>query len=118
MKGYRESVVREVQGYVDRSEELRGDLEYCDGLSELQSWVSDGQPQALMEQALVQIRLLRLGYKPDSGNPDELLQARFARGGEKIVRTAVSAANRWHDQNFYTYKPEKKVGLLPYHCQQ
>lgn len=117
MKGYREAVVREVQDYIDRSEVLRGDLEYCAGLSEVQSWVSDGQSQAFMEKALTQIRLLRLGYKPDSGNPDELLQARFARGGEKIVRAAISAANRWHDENFFTYKPEKKVGLLPYHCQ-
>ncbi len=112
-----EDVAKEVQDFICRSEVARGDMEYCAGLFEIQEWAVDGQPQALLEKALAQIKTQKLGHAPDSEIPAELLRARFARSGEKIVRTAINATNKWHDRNFYSYKPEGKVGRLPYHCQ-
>lgn len=115
---YRAKLVGEVNKFTDRSGVLKDDMEYCGGLETVQEWVETGPSQSSLEQALIQIRTLRPGNKPDNDNPDEILQARFARSGEKIVRTAITAANSWHDENFYKYKPHKKVGWLPYHCQQ
>jgi hypothetical protein len=116
--GYRDKLAGEVLKFTDRSEVLKDDMEHCDGLESVQAWVETGPSQSSLEQALIQIRMLRLGYKPDHDKPGEILQAKFARSGEKIVRTAITAANSWHDENFYKYKPHKKVGWLPYHCQQ
>lgn len=115
---YTAKLAGEVHKFKDRSGVLKNDMEYCSGLENVQAWVETGPSQSSLEQALKQIRMLRLGYKPDNDKPEEILQARFARSGEKIVRTAITAANSWHDENFYKYKPHKKVGWLPYHCQQ